>query len=1035
MKQQISISVALVMLFNLSSGVFAQAVPSFKTTGGNYFPQLEQYKKETQPLVLATEEQRKKQELVSYLGLNPTEYKKAMEEYARKNKIDINDIDISASYAAYSKEIIRYHNDYRALIKVFDKKTYLEVLSEAKSFIGEKGNIITYQGKKYNKVALYHAALHNLATRTKTGYLYNGTWVFKTGQATDFEVKEKVAVMDFIYRVISNDGFYPKDEEALYKMAQDVVVNGKGYFKPTKQYNDESYDAKGVVSAISVLTALSNTSAKKQQSAQVIYNLSKSVMRKDLGAIGIIGGSEALLTLNTDDSLNKLYTLLAEDLYRGVLTEAGLYLVETFSVEELQQRLAGFTSEVNNGLGQYYNAIARRYVYVDPNKNSYDQKRLAESRDESLANYSKVIYTDIFEEIGKEIGKRSNNPKVAQLAVRFANKYYSELNATKQGTATTISGNKVDSPLKRETKIHASLIVGILATTKQKNESLTKAAKVIYNGNWWDINEITQRDKNNTAATYLNAAKKPFNKRKEDMYALVIRTKNIAKFLDVFAQAAMLGKVVVSMPAMISRVANWASRVSKGFRIEMKAAKATTTSAAIKPVEVKNPVAKPAAVKPVEVKPIEVKPIEVKPLEMPKVAPKVIEPVKIPAIVEPIKVPAAQVAKVAPEVAQSQVSAVAKQVKYDILGKYYQRSVAMSVLPFGLDGISKRIGFFLTNRYYLPEAKIAKVKAITDGVAKAIIPEVVNGTISQAELRNVVLNRTLAKIQESPEFTAKEKAEITGRKNYQGIDPANTDSAAATKATATETTATEAAAQVAQGKAPSYVKAEVIAKQKAKKHFKQYKEAYTRSRVQEAYDNIQEAIKYDDKNAAYYHERAMLEYYNFNNKAAAMEDMRTAAKLNPGNRRYKVVLDRWTEELKQEALAQQQMKLSENQKGIDSQNNSESYSQKVYDKLVESGKVPADVKPEAVAKQLANKNFKNYKKAYYKDHKLQEAYEYLNEAIKYDNKNPSYYYERALLKYLYFNNKPGAIEDIEIACKLKPNNTRYKGILERWSKE
>ena len=53
-------------------------------------------------------------------------------------------------------------------------------------------------------------------------------------------------------------------------------------------------------------------------------------MRKDLGAMGILSGSEALLTLNTDDSLNKLYTLLADDLYRGWGTELALYFVETF---------------------------------------------------------------------------------------------------------------------------------------------------------------------------------------------------------------------------------------------------------------------------------------------------------------------------------------------------------------------------------------------------------------------------------------------------------------------------------------------------------------------------------------------------------------------------------------------------------------------------------------------------------------------------------------------------------------------------------
>ena len=47
-----------------------------------------------------------------------------------------------------------------------------------------------------------------------------------------------------------------------------------------------------------------------------------------------------------------------------------------------------------------------------------------------------------------------------------------------------------------------------------KTENLTKAAKIIYNGSWWDINEATQRDKNNIAAKYLGWQNKAYNEQK-----------------------------------------------------------------------------------------------------------------------------------------------------------------------------------------------------------------------------------------------------------------------------------------------------------------------------------------------------------------------------------------------------------------------------------------------------------------------------------------------------------------------------------------
>ncbi|MBR4509047.1 MAG: hypothetical protein IKP23_06255, partial [Elusimicrobiaceae bacterium] len=104
----------------------------------------------------------------------------------------------------------------------------------------------------------------------------------------------------------------------------------------------------------------------------------------------------------------------------------------------------------------------------------------------------------------------------------------------------------------------------------------------------------------------------------------------------------------------------------------------------------------------------------------------------------------------------------------------------------------------------------------------------------------------------------------------------------------------------AKGKAPANISPEIIAKQKANKYFKKYKKTRDQGKVQEAYDNINEAIKYDPNNVEYRYDRAILEYYNFEKQSEAMADMQKAAELDPTNTRYKAVLNRWTEELEQE---------------------------------------------------------------------------------------------------------------------------------------
>ncbi|MBQ4493826.1 MAG: hypothetical protein II972_04435, partial [Elusimicrobiaceae bacterium] len=878
--------------------------------------------------------------------------------------------------------------------------------------------------------------------KNTTGYTEKGAWVFSNEKAQEISEKDKIHSINLIEKIVNLHGYYPDDEGAIWAMAYEVVLNGKKYFdndtykadvipglsnasdrqKRDQGKQERQKEANMVASAISLLPALSTNSERKAKSAQAVYNLAKSVMREDYGAIGITSGAEALIALGTEDSINKVYTLLTEDLYRGLGTRVALYALDSLSLEEWSKRFSGLSNRIKNGLGQYHNAIARRYIYIDPKKNSADMKLLAQ--DNVLEGYYNVVYTDIFEEIGKALGSNSQNGRVKGLINKLVNKYLED-------TAKKIRGG--------EKKLHTSLIVGILATNKIKSENLSKAAKIIYNGYWWDINEATQRDKNNIAASYLKIEKKKYNEQKKKDFKNIVAGKTIGRFSDIAVSAIFMGSLMLSLPRIASKVSHLVGRGAKWIKI--------------KPAEVK-PINKPAEVKATprvsEVKAPKTEQVEIRVEEAKGKQTEytasvgeggggAIESGEI-NIAEELRAAKAQyTSDLASKVRaareaealeaenlakQGQVSAYKKglivnkpwkelspwrkklatglinlefnkEIFLSSLRVFKPRYAALSVpLPLALSGeallkpvatISQTTraseGFISTAEVIRASESVSKASAMakaSQSVSKAgeylkilqeysagrgllagsfgitgILNEYHGGPsagrqLSSLEKNNIINYERQRQQAKQIKNDKKENNSNENQDNTENIYEINIKAgkqeqiqpqrvAAMTPIPVPvragsylpnrlyfslvppillnllqslkdsfgrkqeniekeeEAQLVEVNEQLAQGKAPANISPEVVAKQKAKKHFRKYQKAYREGKVQEAYDNINEAIKYDNKNAAYYHERAMMKYYNFGNQASATEDMQKAHRLNPGNNRYKVVLGRWAE--------------------------------------------------------------------------------------------------------------------------------------------
>ena len=508
----------------------------------------------------------KERAVATKLGANFYDFKNALAGQ--------DDVDLGASWREYCKNLADYYEDYTILIRKFglDNLSYNEIVTKVNwTLENNKNNKVTYGDREYSKEAFLHAGVHNLVTRKTSGYTQKSMWIFGSDSAEEFSIEQKMSVMPFIYSVVAKYGFYPEDREFIWLFAYDIVKNGKKYFdndtykadiipglanaddriKRDNGKDDRQKQANSVAIAMAVLPLVSDDESgdkfpnKKSLSAQAIYQLMKDVLgvfsTYDYAAVAILTGARALISLDTEASLVKLLTFLTEDCKKGFVKGAFDFAMGIFSAESWAKVVSRFADK--NGGYAYNNSLTSQFTYMDKNKTDSNTAFFAEGN--IRENYFNAIYTNIFEEIGRELGQSSRNSSKANsyvtvFASRLSNKGF--------------NGNFSDDDLS------ASIVVGILDTAKAGNTSLNYAADLIYKGAWFDLNEATQRDKNNIAASYLGKPKKEYNKEKDDAFKTMMGAQDTAKYMDIAVNAVMMATLIASAPAILKSMANWTGK-------------------------------------------------------------------------------------------------------------------------------------------------------------------------------------------------------------------------------------------------------------------------------------------------------------------------------------------------------------------------------------------------------------------------------------------------------------------------------------------
>ena len=269
--------------------------------------------------------------------------------------------------------------------------------------------------------------------------------------------------------------------------------------------------------------------------------------------VAILTGARALIAFDSDYSLGKLYTFLTEDCKKGFLKGAYDFAMSIFSAEEWAKKITRitdiFTSEKKTGGNAYNSNLSLAFTYMDKGKTGYEQTSMAEGA--LTEEYYNANYTNIFEEIGRELGKMAFSARAQKYATLFANRLL----------------NKGFNANAASDDLSASIVVGILEFGMMGETSLKSAAEMIYNGSWWDLNEATQRDKNNIAAKYLGKPQKGFNKEKREKFEKMLNAHNTGKYLDIGINAIMISTMIASAPKILVAIDDFLDYIA--FKIKM----------------------------------------------------------------------------------------------------------------------------------------------------------------------------------------------------------------------------------------------------------------------------------------------------------------------------------------------------------------------------------------------------------------------------------------------------------------------------------
>lgn len=341
------------------------------------------------------------------------------------------------------------------------------------------------------------------------------------------------------------------------------------------------------VRSMAALAMIAKTDQEKQWVADVVYSLMKSKYDAVGGGIIMTSGTIALGVLGTPYAYNRLEQFLTDNTLPS--TAGNVWEGINSPIKSSTQN----SYKASRKDGRYLNRINEQFLYLDKK----EAKRQGFARTDWEGPAIQYPYANTLEDVGVLLGQQSaENGAAKRLATKIvqrANQY------AKNGEQMAAD-------------IHYPVVVGILDGWRSAGKEFIYVPSVelltlLYKGDWFDINEGTQRRVHYKAYQFAKArgwgwAAPVKDKQKVQDYMTYAKAEASASVADVVAQLVLLDALIAKLPALAKGISN-AVRVlkqrstwvgTKNFISKLPRTSSVTKAKAGTQAVVKQPV-KPAA--------------------------------------------------------------------------------------------------------------------------------------------------------------------------------------------------------------------------------------------------------------------------------------------------------------------------------------------------------------------------------------------------------------------------------------------------------
>ena len=291
------------------------------------------------------------------------------------------------------------------------------------------------------------------------------------------------------------------------------------------------------VGGLPALAMLAKDGNEKKEAAERIYAFLKDKYNSNASSIVIPGATTALGVLGTP----RAYALLEEFLTDETIPSTGGNILNSLSFEGMAKNVLRGVSNLRGGNSRYLNRINEKFQYIDNGEASRQGWKSTQMNHEKI----QYPYGNLFEDIGRMLASQSKTNTAAR---RVAKSIVSKANAYAKNNENAAGD------------IHYPLVLGILDGWRAFGktyiyEPSPKLLNLFYKGDWWDINEGTQRRVHRLAYEFAKARgwkwKAPQkDQKKQDRYVYNARLMEIGSGADLASIPVAMGTLVASLPAM-----------------------------------------------------------------------------------------------------------------------------------------------------------------------------------------------------------------------------------------------------------------------------------------------------------------------------------------------------------------------------------------------------------------------------------------------------------------------------------------------------